>query len=132
MLHLFHLGPLRLLGRASYVLAGVDEQGGFSEPLIAQDLQAAVADLATPTATGTFTFTAANGDQLLVTFVGNAANTIEPGVVSFTETLTIVGGTGRFAGAIGTFTMRRIAHIDFATGTSTSTGSFEGHITLND
>ena len=46
---------------------------------------AAVADLATPTATGTFTFTAANGDQLFVTFVGNAANTIEPGVVDFTE-----------------------------------------------
>lgn len=46
MLHLFHLGPLKLLGRPSYVLAGVDEQGGFSEPLFAQDLRAAVADLA--------------------------------------------------------------------------------------
>jgi hypothetical protein len=45
MLHLFHLGPLKLLGSPSYVIAGVDEQGGFSEPLIAQDLQAAVADL---------------------------------------------------------------------------------------
>ena len=45
MLHLFHLGPLKLLGRPSYVLAGVDEQGAFSEPLVAQDLQAAVADL---------------------------------------------------------------------------------------
>jgi hypothetical protein len=91
---------------------------------------AAVADLATPTATGTFTFTAANGDQLLTTFVGNAADLIEPGVVSFTETLTIVGGTGRFYGATGTFTMRRIAIIDFATGASTSTGSFDGHINL--
>ncbi len=46
MLHLFHLGPLTILGRPSYVLAGVDEQGGFSEPLVAQDLQAAIADLA--------------------------------------------------------------------------------------
>ena len=91
----------------------------------------AVADLATPTATGTFTFTAASGDRLLVTFVGNAADTVEPGVVSFTETLTIVGGTGRFVGATGTFTMRRIATIDFAAGTSTSTGSFEGHINFN-
>lgn len=91
-------------------------------------IYAAVADLATPTATGTFTFTAANGDQLLVTFVGNAANTIEPGIVDFTETLTIVAGTGRFSRATGTFTMRRIATINFATGTSTSTGSFEGHI----
>ena len=92
---------------------------------------AAIADLATPTATGTFTFTAANGDQLLVTFVGDAANTTEPGIVSFTETLTIVGGTGRFVGATGTFTMRRIATINLATGTSTSTGSFEGHITFS-
>jgi hypothetical protein len=91
----------------------------------------AVADLATPTATGTFTFTAANGDQLLTTFVGVAADNIEPGVVSFTEVVTIVGGTGRFVGATGTFTLRRIALIDFATGTSTSTGSFEGHINLS-
>ena len=90
----------------------------------------AVADLATPTATGTFTFTAANGDHLFVTFVGNAAETIEPGVVSFTETLTIVGGTRRFVGATGTFIMRRLADIDFATGTSTSVGSFDGHINL--
>ena len=92
---------------------------------------AAVADLATPTATGTFTFTAANGDELLTTFVGNAADTIEPGVVRFTETLTIVGGTGRFAAATGTFILHRIALIDFAAGTSTSTGSFDGHIDLN-
>ena len=45
MLHLFHLGPLKLLGCPSYVIAGVDEHGAFSEPLVAQDLQAAVADL---------------------------------------------------------------------------------------
>src|SRR6187431_2581272 len=31
----------------------------------------AVADLATPTATGTYTFIAANGDQLQTTFVGD-------------------------------------------------------------
>ena len=91
----------------------------------------AVADLATPTATGTFTFTAANGDQLRATFVGNAAETVEPAVVSFTETFTIVSGTGRFVGATGTFTMRRIANINFATGTSTSVGSFDGHINLS-
>jgi len=91
----------------------------------------AVADLATPTATGTFTFTAANGDQLFTTFVG-VADTIEPGVISFTETLTIVGGTGRFIGAAGILTVRRIANVNFATGTSTSTGSFDGHLTLND
>lgn len=93
---------------------------------------AAVADLATPTATGTYDFVAANGDQLHTTFVGIAAVSVEPTVVSFTEVLTIVGGSGRFAGATGTFTLRRIAVIDFATVRSTSTGSFEGHITLKD
>ena len=75
----------------------------------------AVADLATPTATGTYRFTAANGDQLFTTFVGNAADTLEPGVISFTETLTIVGGNGRFIRAAGTFIVRRIAIVNFAT-----------------
>jgi hypothetical protein len=93
---------------------------------------AAVADLATPTATGSFDFVAANGDQLHTTFVGVAAVNPDPTVVSFTEVLTIVGGSGRFAGATGTFTLRRIAVVDFATGRSTSTGSFEGHINFND
>ena len=89
----------------------------------------AVAVLASSTATGTFDFTASNGDHLLATFAGTAVD-IEPGVVRFTEVLTIVGGTGRFAGATGTFTLRRIGIIDFATSTSTSTGSIEGHINL--
>ena len=92
----------------------------------------AVADLATPTATGTFDFVAANGDQLHTTFAGVAAVSPDPTVVSFTEVLTIVGGSGRFAGATGTFTVRRIAVVGFATGRSTSAGSFEGHINLND
>jgi hypothetical protein len=89
----------------------------------------AIAGLAT--ATGTYTFTAANGDQLLTTFSGTAV-TMGPGVFSFTEALAIVGGTGRLAGATGTFTLRRIGIVDFATGRSTSTGDFEGHITLKD
>ncbi len=93
---------------------------------------AAVADLATPTATGTYDFVAANGDQLHTTFVGVATVSQDPTVVSFTEVLTIVGGSGRFAGATGTFTVRKIGVIDFATARSTSTGSFEGHINFND
>jgi len=91
---------------------------------------AAVAPLGGNTATGTFTFTAANGDQLLASFAGTAIS-IEPTVLSFTEVLTIAGGTGRFAQATGRFTLRRIGIIDFANNTSTSTGSFEGHINLN-
>jgi len=87
------------------------------------------ADLATPTATGTYRFTAANGDLLVATFVGSAV-AIEPGLERFTEVLTIVSGTGRFAAAQGTITMVRLVSIDYATQTSTSTGSMEGEITL--
>ena len=89
----------------------------------------AVADLATSTATGTFRFTAANGDQLVATFVGSAVD-VQPGVVQFTEVFTIVSGTGRFDAATGGFTLRRVGVIDFATGLSTSTGTMEGEITL--
>jgi hypothetical protein len=83
-------------------------------------------DLATGTATGTYTFTAANGDQLFTTFDGIGVP-IQPGVASITETTTVVSGTGRFAAATGTFTIRRI--LDQATGKSE--GSFEGTISLN-
>jgi hypothetical protein len=40
------------------------------------------------------------------------------------ETATITGGTGRFAGATGSFTTERL----FDTVTLTTTGSFEGTI----
>jgi hypothetical protein len=91
-----------------------------------------VADLATPTATGTFDFTAADGDHLVATFVGTDPVTVEPGVIDFTEVFTIVNGTGRFATATGTFTLRRLARVDFSTGRSTSSGSFDGNISLNE
>ena len=89
----------------------------------------AVADLATPTATGTYRFTAANGDQLVATFAGTAVD-VQPGVFQFTEVFTIVSGTGRFSGASGGFTMRRLGVADFAANTVTSTGSIEGEIRL--
>ena len=46
---------------------------------------------------------------------------------------TIENGTGRFAGATGTFTMVTVDTIDFANGgTATGYGSFEGRINLNE
>ena len=80
------------------------------------------------TATGTFSFTAANGDQLSGTFVGQGVF-IPPNTGRLTEVATIVNGTGRFAGATGTFTMVRLDTIDFSTGQATGTGTFEGQIT---
>jgi hypothetical protein len=82
------------------------------------------------TATGTFNFTAANGDQLSGTFVGQGVF-IPPNTARITEVATIENGTGRFASATGTFTMIRFDNIDFATGAATGTGTFEGQINLN-
>ena len=81
--------------------------------------------------TGTFNFTAANGDQLSGTFVGIEGVFIPPNTARITEVATIENGTGRFAGATGTFTMVRFDYIDFTTGKATGTGTFEGQINLN-
>jgi hypothetical protein len=43
-----------------------------------------------------------------------------------TANATILGGTGRFVGATGTFTIWITDTIDFATNSATGTGSFEG------
>ena len=83
------------------------------------------------TSTGTFSFTAANGDQLSGTFVGIEGVFIPPNTARITEVATIENGTGRFVGATGTFTMVRFDTIDFATGKATGTGTFEGTINLN-
>ena len=88
------------------------------------------AEVTGDTATGTFTFTAANGDQLSGTFVGEGAF-MPPDTVTRTEIATIENGTGRFAGATGTFTMVTVDTIDLATGKATGYGSFEGRINLN-
>jgi hypothetical protein len=82
-------------------------------------------NFATATGTGTFTFTAANGDRLTASFTGQA-DTSQP-IVSIVENATITGGTGRFAGATGTFTANRL----FDPVAQTTTGTFEGTITLN-
>ena len=84
------------------------------------------------TSTGTFHFTAANGDQLSGTFVGTEGLFIPPNTARITEVATIENGTGRFAGATGTFTIIDVHTIDFATGTATTEGTFEGQINLNE
>ena len=73
--------------------------------------------------TGPATFTAANGDTLFTSGVGQATP-ISPTVVSIVEVYTITGGTGRFADATGTFTLVRT--LDQTTGVST--GTFSGAI----
>jgi hypothetical protein len=76
------------------------------------------------TAVGTYEFTAANGDTLSADFTGQATPTATPGILHIEETATITGGTGRFAGATGSFTCERL----FDTVALTTTGSFDGTI----
>jgi hypothetical protein len=92
----------------------------YSEFTITQNLATGVG-----TATGHAVLTAANGDQLYATFTGTGV--VAGGVATVVETYTITGGTGRFAGATGSFTMNR--SVQQAT-THVSTGTFSGTITL--
>jgi hypothetical protein len=75
------------------------------------------------TGVGFSTFTAANGDQVFA-FVTGEATLFMPGVLLGLENGTILGGTGRFASASGSFVIERL--ID--TVNLTTTGSFEGTI----
>lgn len=82
------------------------------------------------TGVGTYTFTAANGDQLVADHSGASA-LVRPGTVLITEVAIIdpVRSTGRFAGATGTFTVERLA--DAATGVGgVTSGTIHGWISL--
>jgi hypothetical protein len=76
-----------------------------------------------PTGAGTSTFVAANGDTLVADAIGHSSP-VEPGVVLITEHAVITGGTGRFAGATGSFTVERLFNLV----TFETVGSFEGTI----
>jgi hypothetical protein len=83
-----------------------------------------IVDRSTMTAVGSYEFTAANGDKVYADFTGQATLTPVPGVIYIEETATITGGTGRFAGATGSFTSERL--YDRIAGTTI--GHFEGTI----
>jgi hypothetical protein len=75
--------------------------------------------------TGVETFTAANGDTLTTSVVGRGTpNTVPPTVLSIVEVYTITGGTGRFAGATGSFTLENTLDLT----THVSSGTFSGTI----
>jgi len=71
-------------------------------------------------------FRAANGDRLFAEASGLGQPTETPGVNSIVEDYTITGGTGRFVGATGSFTVERL--ITLATGVTD--GTIEGKIVL--
>lgn len=78
-------------------------------------------NFAAGTQSGERTFTAANGDVLRAVHAGRSAPS-GPGLVSFTTTITIVGGTGRFAHATGQMTGAGTANLITHTTTVTNEG----------
>jgi hypothetical protein len=68
-----------------------------------------VVNFATSTATGSYQFTAANGDMVIGSFTGHATPIGTDGhYAMLVEEVTITGGTGRFEGATGGFTAVRL------------------------
>ena len=78
--------------------------------------------------TGTLTarWKAANGDILFTAGSGVGRPTATPGINQIVEVYTITGGTGRFAGASGSFTVERLINL----GTGVTSGTFEGNIVI--
>lgn len=86
----------------------------------------AALNIPTRTAIGTAEFTAANGDKIFTDVAGQATPTADPEFITIVENHTIAGGTGRFAGASGTITLKRTEN----TVTNVSSGSFCGTVVL--
>ena len=83
-----------------------------------------VLDVCNLTYVGSYVFTAANGDSISGPFIGSLTPTDVPGVFDNTESAFVTGGTGRFAGATGTFDLD--GQINLNTGTFSL--PFEGTI----
>jgi hypothetical protein len=69
-------------------------------------------------------FVAANGDRIYAAGSGQSFATDTPNVRRVVETYAITGGTGRFTGVTGSFTVERL--INRTTGATS--GSFDGYI----
>jgi len=79
-------------------------------------------DLSIAAGSGTYTFTAANGDRLIASFTGTADTSTPIFVIE--ELATITGGTGRFANASGSFSVSRL----YDTAAGTTRGTFTGTV----
>ena len=83
-------------------------------------------DLSDLSQSGSVSLAGIDGDSLLAKGVGQAIEDRTPGRFSVVEIYTITGGTGRFARARGTLTLKRRVSVK----AGTSSGSFEGCIVL--
>jgi len=80
-------------------------------------------NVATASASGIATIIAADGSRIVASFTGQAQ--VGP-IVTIVEQATVTGGTGRFAGASGSFTIHRT----FVPATGKTSGTFEGTLQL--
>jgi hypothetical protein len=85
-----------------------------------------VLDLATLKGTQRSTLTAANGDVITATVAAQGIPNDDGLTLRTMEYATITGGTGRFAGATGSYLLQRV----LVEASGVSRGSFEGTITL--
>jgi hypothetical protein len=69
---------------------------------------------------------AANGDSILTCLIGNNPGSCANGDFHVAETDTIIGGTGRYAGARGSFTMDRCVNLV----TGETSGTISGTIVV--
>jgi hypothetical protein len=79
------------------------------------------------TAIGSAHFIAANGDSIFTEFSGQSNQTEDPDFAFIVEPNTVTGGTGRFAGATGSFTVERLLNLV----TGLTSGSFDGTIVIH-
>jgi|RhiMetdeSRZDD1v2_1073273.scaffolds.fasta_scaffold02746_16 hypothetical protein len=76
--------------------------------------------------TGSLYLAGTNGDSIQAKGIGQAVPDRTPDMFNIVEIYTITGGTGRFKGASGTFTLHRL--ISITTGAALS--NFEGYILI--
>ena len=88
--------------------------------------QVVTVDLNNGTNAGVAHWVAANGDSIDLSVAGFGVPRMTPDglVFDITETDTIIGGTGRFANAQGSFIVQRVASPD----TFQNSGSFQGNL----
>jgi hypothetical protein len=110
-----------LLGAFTVTNSGSLMPTGFNPPFVPY------------TVMGTQTAVAANGDQLFGTLNGVGVNNSATSAASGTNTITITGGTGRFANATGSYTVTYKSQATSMIGTIESgrvTTTFQGSINL--
>lgn len=94
-----------VLEDVSFTVSGVASLLGRFEMANVADI-----DLVTLSSAGTTTITAANGDELYTTYSSAGTDNLD-GTYTIDGVHEITGGTGRFAGATGSFTTTSIAQM---------------------